>query len=107
MLYSLFYLCADCENSFFEQEPNVSVCALSSDSDSCPDSKPVNMDVDLDKKFPVSDKSQYGETGKDEVAILDDEEFPHEVSTTKTLEKQKGNKPLGMETVNVLKSGGK
>lgn len=92
---------------FFEQEPNVSVWALSSDSDSCPDSKPVNMDVDLDKNFPVSDKSQYAETAKDEVAILDDEELPHEVSTMKPPEKQNGKKPLGMETVDVIKSGGK
>lgn len=94
------------EKSVASTEPNISVWALSSDSDSCPDSKPLSMDVDLDKKFPVSDKSQCGETKKDEVAILDDEELPHEVSIMKTPKKQKGNKPLGMETVNVLKSGG-
>ncbi|KAI5657468.1 hypothetical protein M9H77_26261 [Catharanthus roseus] len=90
----------------FPKEQNHSVWALSSDSESCRESKPVNVDVNCVKRYPLS---EYLDTGKDEGAILDDDgESPLEISPAKTPKKQlkRENKALTVESVNAFKNGG-
>lgn len=97
---------------FIEQEPIDSVWTLSSDSDSFPDSKLVSTDVLLDRKFDGSDKAEYRQKEKDEVAThQDDEESSlQEVFTVKTPKKKlkrESDKPTKLEKVNVHKNRGK